>query len=445
MKQYSVDLMNCEKIHLSKFPAFHDIATDKLRLSFLIDILVKCSKTSWLDLPSSSLLDPILGSVSHKLNDITTISCEDSKYYLNISEGTSELVTDANPGSSEHLNTIMKHYTKLTDKPNIQLDLLDPKFLTKKISYPNLKRLYLTNLRESEEIFENSTKFNPHLKHFCLQSIENEAIMKREINQLADAAENDKLLNLSHLSIFYCEGMEGKLSGLFKSVWPHLEHLDLMGTRILETDLEFLILACNGTKKRLTNLTSLCLAIGEGLKTCFSTKFFVLPWLNLKRFYVINKCTDTSIHRDLSNAIRQNKLQNLTCLAINTMDLESLCLDNLSNLRVLHLVFSTPFRDFQKVIKTEMLSEIKLSSNFGLKGNMPSFITSSSLGQLTTLILNDSELSSNDLASLAQAELKGYLPLLKHLEMRRISYSGHLFQLSDFKCLFDGPCTWNKL
>ena len=234
--------------------------------------------------------------------------------------------------------------------------------------------------------------------------------------------------------------MEGKLPGLFKSVWPHLEHLDLMGTRILETDLEFLILACNGTKKRLTNLTSLCLTISEGLKTCFSTKFFVLPWLNLKRCYVINKCTDTSIRRDLSNAIRQNKLQNLTCLAINTMDLETLCSDNLSNLRVLHLIFSTPFRDFQKVIKTEMLSEIKLSSEFGLKVNIPSLITSSSLGQLTTLILNDSELSSNDLASLAQAELKGCLPLLKHLEMRFMNSI-----LINFKCLFDGPCTWNKL
>ena len=105
---------------MSEFPAFHDIATDKLRLSFLIDILVKCNKTSQLDLPSGSLLDPILGSISHKLNDITAISCEDSKYYLNISEGTSELVIDANPGSSEHLNTIMTHYTRITDKPNIQ-------------------------------------------------------------------------------------------------------------------------------------------------------------------------------------------------------------------------------------------------------------------------------------------------------------------------------------
>ena len=49
MKHYCVDLMNSVTIDLSKYPAFHssafnDSVMDKLRLSFLTDILVKLTK-----------------------------------------------------------------------------------------------------------------------------------------------------------------------------------------------------------------------------------------------------------------------------------------------------------------------------------------------------------------------------------------------------------------
>ena len=447
MKHYCVELMNWGRIDFNKYPAFHnssfnDIVKNKLRLSFLTDILVKCNKTSRLDLPSSSLLDSILGSITHILKNIISINCKNRRYSLNVLKGP-ELVVDAVLGSSDDLNIIVKHYTRLINEPNVHLDLCNPKLQSEKILCPNVKKLHLTKLTGDYDIFESSTKLNPRLTHFSIQDIKNKAIMKREINKLAKAVKKDSSLNLSHLAFFDCKNIEGKLPDLFKSAWPHLKHLDLKGTLISETDLEFLSLACNGASKTLPNLTSLCLTIRDALKTCFCTKFFVLPWLNLKSFHVGDKCTDESLCQGLSIVMRDNKLENLTCLTINTRHLESLnlCSDKLPNLKVLHLhTFSgIQFPDLQRVVRTELLSEIKLSSYFGLQENVSSHITSSPLSQLTTLILFDIKMSSYDISSLAQAKVKGYLPLLKHLDIH------NAFEFNDLKCLFDGPCTWNGL
>ena len=456
MKHVCVDLMNCGEIDLSNYPAFHsssfnNIVKDKLRLSFLTDILVKCNKTSMLRLPSSSLLDSILGPISNILKDITSINCNYRKYNLNVFKGP-ELVINAFNDSSDDLNIIVKHYTRLINEPNVHLYLCNSMFQSEKILCPNVKSLYLSSLTEVREIFESSTKLNPRLTHFSIKHIENKAIMKREINKLANAVKKDSLLNLSHLAFLDCKKMEGKLSDLFKSTWPRLKHLDLKGTHISETDLEFLSLACNGVSKTLPNLTSLGLTIRDALKTCFCSKFFVLPWLNLESFHVDDQCADESLCQGLSIVTRDNKLPNLTCLTIGTMCLESLnlCSDKLPNLKVLHLhaVFTSsaiqfPDLHLQKVMRTELLSELKLKlfSALGFKGNVFSLITSSPLGQLTTLILSDSNLNSDDLASLARAKVNGYLPLLKHLDIS-CYYSAIS---SDFTRLFDGPCTWNGL
>ena len=358
LKQYCVELMNWGRIDFNKYPAFHspsfnDIVKDKLRLSFLTDILVKCNKTSRLDLPSSSLLDSILGSISNISKDITYIRCGDRSYCINIFQG-AEIVIKTSNGFSDELNMIVKHYTRLINEPNVHFNLRNPKLQSEKILCPNVKKLHLTKLKGGNEIFESSTKLNPRLTHFILQDIENRAIMIREINQLANAVKSDNLLNLSHLTFLDCMNIDrqGILPGLFKSTWPKLKHLDLKGTRISETDLEFLSLACNGVSKTLPNLTSLGLTINEELKTCFCSNFFVLPWLNLKSFDVNNKCTDKSLCQGLSIATRDNKLENLTCLAIDTMYVESLnlCSDKLPNLKVLHLhtLFRASFPIFKE-------------------------------------------------------------------------------------------------
>ena len=367
-------------------------------------------------------MDSILGSISNILKDITYIRCGDRRYYINIFQGT-EIVIKTFKGFTNDLNIILKQYTRLINEPNVHLDLHSPKLQSEKILCPNVKILHLTELKGGHEIFESSTKLNPRLTHFCLQITENKAILKKEISQLANAVKKENLLNLSYLKFLHCVKMEGKLSDLFKSTWPHLKHLDLRGTPISETDLEFLSLACNGALKTLPNLTSLCLNIRDALKTCFCSNFFVLPWLNLESFHVDDQCADESLCQGLSIVTRDNKPPNLTCLTIGTMCLESLnlCSDKLPNLKVLHLhrVSDTPFPDLQRVMRTEVLWELKLSSKYGLQGceTVSSLLTSTPLDQLTTLILLHINLNSNDISSLAQAKVKGYLPLLKHLDM----------------------------
>ena len=59
---------------------------------------------------------------------------------------------------------------------------------------------------------------------------------------------------------------------------------------------------------------------------------------------------------------------------------------------------------------------------------------------MTTLILRRCELNSNDLSSLAQAKVKGYVPLLKHLDI-----TWNKLSILELKCLFDGPCYWSEL
>ena len=105
-------------------------------------------------------------------------------------------------------------------------------------------------------------------------------------------------------------------------------------------------------------------------------------------------------------------------------------------------------------MRTEQLSELKLSSYYDLKGSLSSLITSSPLGlsslitssllgQLTILILSSSSWNADDFAGLAQAKVKGYLPLLTHLVMH-CNYRIRT-ESSDFTLLFDGPGTWNGL
>ena len=85
------------------------------------------------------------------------------------------------------------------------------------------------------------------------------------------------------------------------------------------------------------------------------------------------------------------------------------------------------------------LSELILIDCDGLAGNLSSFFLDSFL-QLTTLILSSCRLNSNDLISLAQAEIKGKLPLLECFD---ISYNR--LSLSKLKCLFGASCTWSDL
>ena len=230
--------------------------------------------------------------------------------------------------------------------------------------------------------------------------------------------------NLRHLSLVDCVGMEGKLPILFKSAWPHMKNLNLLKTHLSEKDLEFLCLTCNGPEKTLPNLVSLSLTVGRKVKEWFCTKFFTHHWLNLQKL-CLDCAFDSNVCTGLCSTVKKKQLQNLTCLTIlNNLPTptDPLYLEKLDDLAIL-----------------PSLSKLGLTSCCCLKGNLSSLIFHS-FPLLTTLILSNCGLNSEDLANLNQAKARGRLPLLNHLDI-----SGNELHLTEFRCLFDGVCTWNEL
>ena len=301
-----------------------------------------------------------------------------------------------------------------------------------RFSYTNVKRLSVAMSPIS--VLESPVKLNPYLTHLLLGG----RLKEQVINHLAKTAKADNFL--SHLSLAACEDVKGELPVLFQSEWPHLKYLDLRGTDVSESDLEFLCLTCNGSNKTLPNLTSLGLPSPDGMSTdTFCEKLFALPWPNLKSLYLHGVFDSYTV---FTNTVKENKLQNLTYFGCkidrfrSSTPIETLSLDKLTNLQFLHLV-NCNISDPLEIGSS--LSELGLSNCNGLRGKLSSLI-SDILPRLTTLILSYNLLNSNDLRNLAQAKVKGYLPLLKHLDISYIKLS-----LSEFKCLFEGSCTWSDL
>ena len=444
--QFSVDFVNKPVFKMDKYPALHmssaGITTDKLRVRFLANILVNCNKTSRLILnydvndpdTDGDALDSILGLINPVLKAITCVQMgEEGPTFNVINLKASEMIIQCEGSNSSELAIIQNHYTKHMNDPIVHL-YSDHNISNEiRLSYANVKRLSVKKIEV--DVLESPVKFNPHLTylHFSFGR------MEQVINHLAKTAKADNFL--SHISFEFCQNVEGKLPVLFQSKWPHLKYLDLRWAYVLESDLEFLCLTCNGSNKTLPNLTSLSLTIPERMSTdTFCEKLFTLSWPNLKSLY-LHGTFDS--YTGFTNAVKENKLQNLTYFVVEIdrirppIPIEALCLDKLTNLQFLHLV-NCNISDPLEIASS--LSELSLFNCNGLEGKLSSLI-SDTLPRLTTLKnQRDRQLNSNDLRNLAQAKVKGYLPLLKHLD---ISYNK--LSLSEFKCLFEGSCTWSDL
>ena len=96
--------------------------------------------------------------------------------------------------------------------------------------------------------------------------------------QLSEETKSGSIPCVSNLCLIECRGLEGNLHKLFMSTWSELGCLNLNGTRINGTDLEFLCSACNRQENIVPKLTSLCLSLPDDLeKNAVSTKLFALP------------------------------------------------------------------------------------------------------------------------------------------------------------------------
>ena len=437
LMHYSVKLLNFPVFNMNTVPAFasNDLVLEKLRVKFLADILLNCTKTSKLVLPSSEALDSIFGSIHPVLKAITSIKIGKGTYNIHCYKGT-EMVLKSKHGTSDDIDVLLNHYTRLMNQPAVYLYLEATKYVKKKILYPHVKTLHLSCVT-GQEIIEKKTKLNPNLTYMCFERIENKAIIKREIKQLTSAAEADNLSNLCYLSLKKCKHLQEKLSVLFKSDWPHLQFLDLFKTDISKKDLEFLCQACNGPEKTIPNLITLRLTIPDDMTTdTFCARLFALQWLKLKSLYLhglFDSCTC------FGNVVIENKLPNLTYFGVQAkarqMDITLLHLNKLATLRSLYLSNCIIHDDLEIASSLSTLNLHDIS-----KENL-SLLFITNLSQLTSLILHGLFLEPAVLAILAQSKVKGNLPLVKHLKISSTCTSS----LSELKCLFDGPCYWSEL
>ena len=452
MVNYWVDLVNEKELNISSVAGYAlDIssesvyAKDKLRVSFLGDILAKCNKASSLVLFDHHALNQFLGLMNPILKSITFIKHHKCEYRVSFFKIT-EIAMWAMDSPLHQVNVILKRYKITVNAPIVHLHLQNPSSLqysTKKPPFLNVKTLCLS--RTTTRGCKTTDKFkmiafSTNLTHLRFEEIKSKTIMKRLINQLCGSS----FQSLTHLSLVSCKHIQRNFFAiLLASTWPQLQHITLLEMPISEEDLDFLCLTCNGPNKKLPNFTSLCVTIPSDTTTEVScTKLFVLPWLNLKYLYLDYKY-DFNSH-GLSNAIKSRKLPSLTCIIIRTASVtqqakETPCFDQLTNLQSVYLDNCIPHGEFQITLNNLMLSGLGISSTYGLMGNLASLFVHS-FPKLNALNLSNCKLTSQDLAILPQAKVKGGLPVLKYLDI-----SHNMLTLDAFRYLFYGPCTWNEL
>ena len=99
-------------------------------------------------------------------------------------------------------------------------------------------------------------------------------------------------------------------------------------------------------------------------------------------------------------------------------------------------------RDLHVTSKSKCLTNLQkldISHSSGIRGCL-SILLCHSLLSLNNLILKDCGLSSRDLRSLAEANVKGRIPELKHLDV-----SQNVFFENELNKLFDLKCRWETL
>ena len=120
--------------------------------------------------------------------------------------------------------------------------------------------------------------------------------------------------NLAHLTLLHCECFDGEFSVLFKSRWPKLSHLNMLGTKLDEYDL------FESVRDSIPNLRSMVLNVPDTaqLEKPFlnvTSSYLTLPtWLTVPG--IMRKLS--GVHRpDIVDAMNNGLTPNLKCLGIS--------------------------------------------------------------------------------------------------------------------------------
>ena len=304
-------------------------------------------------------------------------------------------------------------------------------------------------------------------------SLESIKVDVQVLDALETAVRTDRLHCLRRLSLEECGlTLKGKLSRLFKLVWPSLIHLNLDGCYLNGDDVKTLTNCLTARRnKKLPNLSSLVLNLvdvdgKESLRPALKAMF--QKSLPTMRTLVLNEIQNKE-YQIISAAVNHKKLLHLTELTVsmgkcpckgpvlgkrsrqvpdvvpvqdvvrsegfNVLNARSLAHLTLSRFICSPLHLNTTAMSVQ----SSEITKLDISHSSGITGSLSTLLCHS-FPSLEHLILNDCGLNSNDLSSLAQGGVEGRLPELRHLDL-----SDNEALIGQWRHLFSHGQQWSHL
>ena len=418
-------------------------------MNFFGKILSLCLHPKELYVNPDAPVDEILESVKERLPSVNVIGNAelDSSFVSNI---THSLIVVESTEQYMGLADRLTRYLSADRNPCLYLHVRNDSELSN-YATDTLEKLYLSGYTrctmKALPDFQMSCPFLTELYFSDLRIDESVLVV------LSKA----KLPVLHHLSFNGCgQGLKGKLSLLFESVWPSLTHFSLNGNVNGNDIHKFTFWLGYPEIGMLPGLESLALDLeveeSDRLKQSFYSWVDFMFQFHMRKLraihlhnltYVTYQSFASGLNRgnmpnlgDLGIAMRKNAISNQIQTAeefnlLKTPNLEELTLNRfISSVDILHRV--------TKNATSSHLHTLNISHSSGITGNL-SVILCHSLPSLNSLVLSNCGLNSQDLCGLAQASVKGRLPQLKLLDLSyNENISGQLNYLFFQNCKWEG-------
>ena len=395
---------------------------DEANLKFITGLVSECKRVEHLTVPSES--DQwLLQAIKHLPQSVATVTLgrlpfcippsgiSNTEINLVVADCTSETLKEVKNAIMESANT----------GRTFRVFLLD--------FYHHRKTLNITNLlgkivKELHIVTEaahlhfqgplGSCRLLTHLSLFRMTTLAQFAL----INTLED------MRHLTHLTIL----SNSKVINVLPSC-SNLTHLSLFYTKVSDTGLKELASLSS-------RLVSLCMTADNFLGDCSCARAFLGGnWQNLKKFTLISTSSDFYERYDIPFPRRQTKMTTDKKTNHISSAIDPRAMPSISSLSLINSVDSVA--DLSQKVAKWNICELDISHCSGITGNVSCLLHTCS-PFLNSLILHDCGLNSQDLTSLAQANVEGKLPELRHLDVsENLGY--------DFRDLFAHGSEWHKL
>ena len=474
LEDFFLYFLNHCQLDFREFPLFiktFDIQhaldiNNELALNFIRRVLQKCSNTKHLTFNAGSTLEWILTANPRIFDNVNSIALvldssltqrplEIDSLYVD----TSKLFHITIYNVTLYISLLQKVLEYFDRPASVSLPSMLPADIDlSKVLHANIEKVKMETIgivgKLKISAFHDLPKCSS-MTHLCLSNLK---IHENTFNSLSEAQKAGYLPLLSHLSFVECgSDVRGNLGKLFQSQWRQLIELVLSRCEIGLSDLGVL---CGDY---LPNLKSLTLFLGQKTDNQEVNKRATFVKLqqktrlrNIRRLmrlplirmhlqdidaetlrYIIkflNTSTEISIE-DLDVSIcKYGTDQQLLC------DLPILNAPQLSNFTLTRFIRSRAQIEF--LTKCPFLPDLRkldISHSSGLMENL-SFLLFCCFNGLSSLVLKNCKLVTNDLRSLAVINLEGKLPELSLLDI------SHNESLSGETChLYERSSTWKRL